>query len=171
MSVIAKLSIWCQVTLLCSLGGIGLGLACDQLLWEWSYDYVFPVAYCRNGGLRLGFLLGTMVAAAATIGRRPLPSWQWMTAWCWGTMMATTMIALVAASLAWALAKWGGIGRMGDNLPPLSRLVFCSTLVSGAFYGAWLIAMVSMIAVWRQRTLIGATLSCAIDETQQNPHG
>jgi len=167
LSVIAKLFTWLQVTLLCSLGGIGLGFACDHLLWEWSYDYVFPVAYCRNGGLRLGFFLGTMVAAATTFGNHPLPPWRRTTVWCLAAMLATTMIALFAASLAWALAKWGGIGRMDDNLPPLSRLVFCSTLVSGAFYGAWISTTVWIVIVWHQRTSAAALTSVKNNQEHQ----
>ncbi|MDP1797019.1 MAG: hypothetical protein Q8K78_06040 [Planctomycetaceae bacterium] len=151
MSIIEKLTAWSYVVLLCTIGGLVLGMACDRLLWESSYDYVFPIHACRNSGLKLGCLLGTIIAAGTTISSYPALSWQWTTVAWMSAMVATAGIAVGSAAIAWALAKAGWLNPTGDEMTPLSRMVFCSELVRGANLGAWISAITWTAIAWRKR--------------------
>lgn len=151
MNLAAKLVVWSQVVTLAALGGLGLGVACDGLLWEWSYDYVFPVGYCRSNGVKLGFLLGTIIAAASVLGMRPLPRWQITLAQGIGFILLCCLMALLTGTVSWALAKWG-VNPAGDGFHPLSRMAFCSSLVNGAYYGGWISAILWSGFTWRSRS-------------------
>ncbi len=154
MTLRGKFSTWILVLMLGTTNGFVAGWAIDCLLLEWSYDYVYPASYCQHGGLRLGLLLGTIVAIPTVCGHRPLPSSRRVLCWMASALLATLIIAFAAASLSWGLAKWSGRSRSADHPQPLSRMAFCSSLVDGACYGAWISAAAWSLAAYRHRKLV-----------------
>lgn len=166
-----KIAVWCQVVILCAVGGLGLGAACDGILWEWSYDYVFPDGYCRVQGLQLGFLVGTVVAVAAVLGEGPLLRWsRILVGWTTATL-ATALVAACVASAAWGGAKLSAATRTSDRMSPLSRAAFCSALVAGAGYGAWISAALWSFSLWKQRQAACVKLTSLANDAAQDPNG
>lgn len=145
---IQKLRCWCIVVLMCMLMGNSLGQLVDMILWELSYDYVYPADYVRSNGIRLGGWLGTCIAAASVFGSRPLPNFAWTLKAGVGGMLLVCVIATAFAAVGWGMAK---IGIRESETVSLSRAAFCTELVRGYFSGLFVIAALWMVAVWRHR--------------------
>ncbi len=135
----------------CALGGIAIGMAFDQVLWAWSYDYVYPLHFCRERGLRLGVWLGTIVAAATVWGNQPVPPLRWVSCSFVLALLVAVIGACGFAGTAWAWAKFSGNLGDGHTERPLSRLAFCSELVRGGGYCACVSALIWAGIVWRFR--------------------
>src|SRR5262245_31606276 len=46
----------------------------DMLLWQVSWDYIYAPHEFLRSGLRIGLVVGALLAAVATIGARALPT-------------------------------------------------------------------------------------------------
>ncbi|MBX3441667.1 MAG: hypothetical protein KF774_04610 [Planctomyces sp.] len=119
----------------------GAGALLDGIFWSLSRDYVYGPREFLREGVRLGPLVGTMVAAAATVGDGAVPSWRslrgslaTLVAWVAGCAVACALIGAVAA---W----WSADSNFSRLLAPPRRVGFCRGLAAGTAIG-------TAIGVW-----------------------
>lgn len=128
----------------------------DRILWELSYDYVFPDDYARDLGIRWSTTLGSFVASMICYGRKPLPSYRWVAGLVVSSIALTVCLSVVAAMAAWGVVKMDPWLPVGLPEAPLSRLAFCNYLVLGAKLGAWFSAGCCLWLVWSHRSSLDA---------------
>ena len=134
--------------------GSGLGYLIDVLLWELSYDYVYPPQAAQAAGLRFGGWFGTCMAAVSVVGTRPLVP---VTSQLQAGLLALIVFGIVATSFAgtaWGAAKLGVAMSGSVSLP---RAAFCTGLVRGSVAGAVVAALFWSATVWYRRCRLAAT--------------
>jgi hypothetical protein len=143
-----KLIGWCVIVSSCVLAGNGLGLLMDAVLFEISYDYVYPADNVRATGNRWGCWLGTCIAAVSVIGSRPMPTIKWTACAAIVAILITCLAGFAFAVLGWSVVKLDI--PLTDGIM-LSRAAFCTELVRGIYVGGLTAALIWAIAVWRHR--------------------
>lgn len=165
----AKVQLWLLILTATIMAWIVAGMAGDGILWHLSYDYVYPPNTCRDKAWQISVALGALVAAAAIVGKRPLPSAGWMARTGMHAMLSLTIISLGSAFSGWVAVKLGLVLPAADGLARLSRIAFCERLVQGASGGSWVVGIIVCVGVWRHRyfakSIHSATVGCREAET------
>lgn len=144
----AKLRQWALVVGVCTLIGSGLGQLIDALLWEVSYDYVYPPHAAQAAGLRLGGWLGTLMAVVGVVGARPLLSLASLSQVGCLALGLCGVVTLGYAGTAWVVAKLG-VATTGSL--SLSRVALCTGLLRGSVAGALVAVLFWSVTVWYGR--------------------
>ena len=168
-----KARLWTRSLALGLIGAIGYGLVHDQVsvrispayLMDWhpmivaSRDpTVVALAWGVVATWWFGLILGAALALAATIGRRPVAPWRWIT----GAIAFVFAISALSAAVAYGITRAFAL-EMPDVLGPSyadlsqpQRLAFTQTLaMHETSYDA--AAVATLIAagwiVWRRQTI------------------
>ncbi|HEY3964453.1 MAG TPA: hypothetical protein VGM05_07825 [Planctomycetaceae bacterium] len=127
---------WLSTVLLFTLTGIVVGGLLDRVFWEISFDYVYQPAQFLMGGTKVGLLIGTLTAAAATAGgRQPAGPRALLQA---GVFMlaAAAGSGLAAGTAAAIISKHYASQPVSPALAPRARVWFCEWLWRGTAAGA-----------------------------------
>lgn len=142
---------WLLVLLMFSMGGTLIGSALDWLLWHVSYNYIYSPRQFVVIATKVAFLLGSLVAASATLGRTVPANSRTVTVLGVTTLISAALVAVGAGLLGVGLAKWSGTGA-DSALAPRARVWFCEGLWIGALVGAVASTCVWMILLFLRRS-------------------
>lgn len=131
-----SLLLWASIVSVCAAIGFATGSGLDAIFWRVSRDYVYLPGEFRYSGTVIGLLCGSVAAAAALIGRRPVPgARQSALAVAAGSLvlLASLLVGGVAGGIA---GKRQSAGASDGHLAPIARVMACEGLRWGGLVGA-----------------------------------
>ena len=127
---------WLSIVLSFTLSGLVVGGLLDRVFWEISFDYVYQPAQFLLGGTKVGLLLGTMTAAAATAGGRQTAGAKALFKAGVFVLAAAAGSGLVTGTTAAIISKHCVSQPDSPTLAPRARVWFCEWLWWGTAAGA-----------------------------------
>lgn len=137
-----RFTLWLMIVVAFSLTGMVTGQFFDWLFWHISFDYIYRSHQFLSGATRLGLLLGSVVAASATVGFAPVLPRRVVLPMVASTAISGGTFGLCASLIGVAIVKWATRDLAPDLLAPRTRVWFCDLLWQGTLIGTVLASCV-----------------------------